>query len=320
MARKSIEPLLSRDEVQAILETSKVARHQGLRSEPEPIDLLASDRSVQQMLPALHAGFVRLSEQLRKVLTSTMRMKVEVQGQTPEIMTGRGLARFTAQSACMIALHTRVRGIDKGYTVLTIDPVLAYSIVERVFGGASSSSPFIAQRPPTALEQRVILRILSSAVTALQDTLEPQGAFEFRIDRVESSLELVPGFTPDITLLHIPFSLRMGQENALLTVAMLTDALDPLKAQLCAPLHESTHESQDMPQLVPRIPVSLSVELGRTKLTLRQIMGLQKGMTFALDRHPSDELPVQVEGVVKFFGYPVHDNGALGLEITRSKL
>lgn len=318
MPSRNLEPLLSRDEVQAIIQNSKVARHQGLRSEPEPVDLLASDRSVQQMLPALSAGFVRTAELLRKVLTATLRTKIEVNTMAPEILTGRGLARVTQNSACMLAMTTQVQGSPRGYSVLTVDANCAYSVVERLFGAASGKKPTVPQRVVTPLEKRMVHRTLEPVVDGLKHTMEPKEAFVFAVERVETALELIPGFSPDVTLLHVPFAVRIADIACTLTLAVQTQALDPLKPLLCAPLAESSQDCQEMPSLVPKIPLSVSVELGRTRVTLRQLIELEPGMVFALNRHPNEELPVYVEGVTKFYGYPVHDSGALGLEITRS--
>lgn len=318
MPSRELEPLLSRDEVQAIIQNSQVARHQGMRSEPEPVDLLANDRSVQMMLPALSAGFVRTADLLRKILTATLRTKIEVKALTPEILTGRGLSRVTQDSACMLALSTQVLESPRGFSILTVDANCAYCIVERLFGAASEKAPTIPNRGVTALEKRMVRRTLIPVVEGLKHTMEPKESFDFAVNRVETALELIPGFSPDVTILHVPFSLRIAQTNCVITLAVQTQALDPLKPLLCAPLAESSQTSHDMPGLVHKLPLSLSVELGRTRVTLRQLIELEPGMVFALNRHPNDELPVYVEGVTKFYGYPVHDSGALGLEITRS--
>jgi flagellar motor switch protein FliM len=311
------EPLLSPEEVKAILETSNYQRHLGLRTAPEPIDLLACDRMVAQMLPALSVGYVRLSETLRKVLTSTLRMKIEVRDEVPEILTGRGLSRVTERSACMIAMSTTVLGQERGYSMLILDPTITYTVIERVFGSSSGGSTTAASRPPTTLEQRMLMRTLSATIDALNRTLEPPGAFQFRADRVESTLELVPGFAPDTTVLHIPFALKIGEQSANMSLAMPTSILDPLRPLLCAPLNESLTRDVELPNLIKRVPVQLSVELGRTSLPLRDVLNLEVGMVLSLDKHPADELAVQIESVVKFHGFPVHDNGAIAIEITR---
>ena len=320
MKNKRVEPLLSQEEVRAILETSHFQRYRGLHSEPEPIDLLASDRIVQQMVPALSVGYVRLSETLRKVLTSTLRMKVEVHDEEPEIMTGRGLSRVTESASCMIAMNTRILGEELGYSILILDPTLTYTVIERVFGSGSGAAPTKAARPPTTLEQRMLLRTLGATIEALNRTLEPPKAFHFTAERVESTLDLVPGFTPDVTVLHVPFSIRIGEQTASISLAMPTSILDPLRPILCAPLAESHRSSGEMPELISRVPVGLSVELGRTAIPLRDVINLEVGTVIALDKHPSDELAVQIESVVKFFGFPVHDNGTIAIEITRRNI
>jgi flagellar motor switch protein FliM len=67
------------------------------------------------------------------------------------------------------------------------------------------------------------------------------------------------------------------------------------------------------------VPVTLSVELGTTAMSVRDVLALQPGQVLKLSRHRTEELPVKVEGVPKFFGMPVHEDGAIGIEITRKR-
>lgn len=312
------EPILSELEVDAILESARLAKKHGLQSQAEPIDLLASDRLIQQMIPSLSVGYVRLTESLRKILTSVLRRKVEASHERPEVITGRGLKRISERSACLIALRSIINEKDCGYSILALDPVFTFSVIERLFGGGSGSMPMIpADRSPTALERRMIIRSMQPVIDALNRNLEPSDTFMFTAERIESTLDLVPGITPDITILHIPFTLRLGEHSARISLALPSPVLEPLHALLCTPLNEAQEFAPEMSQIVANTPMTLSVELGTAMVSLRDIINLHEGMVLSLDRHPTSEVPIHIEGITKFYGYPVQDQGALAIEITR---
>ncbi|GEM_PF-5105218 len=319
MKQQRREPILSTTEVHALLENAQQGRRWGIQSEPESIDILASDRALQAMIPALSVGYVRLAEDLRKVLTSVLRRKVEVHNEEPEIMTGRGLERVTDKAACMLTMHTTTLGQDCGYSILAIDPILAYSIIERLFG-SNAPEPSPPDRNPTSLERRMLSLALAPVLESINRNLEPAQAFRFELAGVECTLDLVSGFTPDVTVLHIPFTTTLGDQLASLSLAFSSQALAPLRPVLCAPLAEPDNKDDNARVMIEQVvatKISVSVELGSSNMRLRDVMDLEVGMVIALDSHPTDELPVQVEGVEKFRGFPVHDDGALAIEITR---
>lgn len=307
-------PILSPTEVEELLESSDVAR---VQIQAESIDLLASDRYVQMMIPSLSVGYVRLAEMLRKVLTSLLRVKVEVQDEKPEIMTGRGLMRVAQHAGCILGLTTRVHGEVHGSSILCIDKQLTSSLIERLFGGGSKSDSSQIDRPLTPLERRVLKRALQPVVDALNQTLEPRGTFEFETNCLECNLDLVKGFTPDVTVLHVPITMQLNEQLASISIALPGGVLEPLRGMLGVPT-EAAKGSTVMHDIVRRTPVDLEVELGRAKIGLRKLSKLEVGQVLKLERHPSEELPVKISGVTKFHGFPVADGGALAIEITRT--
>lgn len=313
------EPILSPAEVDAILQASRhgVAAN-GVHTQAEAIDLLASDRYLQLLIPALSVGYVRFAETLRKVFTSLLRKKTEVHDESAEIMTGRGLSRVAENAACLLGLRSVVDGEDRGFSLLCLDGALTYALVARLFGGLSGGPDDLPKRELTALERRVLLSALEPIVDALNQTLEPRGTFQFIPHRIECNLELVPGFQPDVTVLHVPFTLNTDGQLASLSLALPAPTLEPLRQRLDTPKLPPETAHAEMVALVRRTPVRLDVELGRAVIGLRQLSQLSVGMVLKLDRHPSEELPVQIAGVTKFQGVPVHDDGALAIEITRS--
>jgi flagellar motor switch protein FliM len=313
MAR--LEPILSNSEVKALLDVaSRPSGPAGIVLAAEPVDLLADDRHLRLMIPALKVGYARVAESLRRVLTSVLRTKVEIKDEEPEILTGRGLMTVAEHASCLIVLELTGDG-EKTHGVLALDATFAFSVIERLFGGGSGGSPNTATRSPTALERRMLLRAMQPVVDQLNATLEPPGFLRLQAARAESRLDLVPGYTPDMTVLHVPFTMTIGDRLASLSLATPAEALEPLRARLSMLRGEGGSESA-MPQVLGGVGVSVSVELGRTRMTLRQVLGLQPGTVLTLDRNRSDELPVQVEGVAKWKGVPVQDDGIIAVEIT----
>lgn len=319
-----IEPILSKEEVAALLENaqSRNGGHPGARSplgvalQAEPVDLLADDRALRLLVPPLQVGFARLAESLRRILTSVLRSKVEIRDETPEILTGRGLISVAEKASCLLVLRLSIPGYDSQFAVLALDPVFTFSVIERLFGGGGSAPQMPEGRSPTALERRMLTRAMQPVVDALNVNLEPPSFFRFEVVGAEGRLDLVPGYTPDTTSLHIPFTMTIGDRLASLALMLPAPALEQLRGRIGVPKADS-NAAAAMPDIMRDVSVAVSVELGTVRLTLRQILSLKPGTVLALDRNRSDDLPVLIEGRPKFIGSPVQDDGAIAIEITR---
>ena len=311
-----LEPILSREEIETLLGAGGGRRGSSVHMEAVGIDLLSEDRHLRLLLPTLQVGFSRLAESLRRVLTSVLRAKVEVHDEPPEVVTGRGMVSIASRAACIIALRVACPDATTGTAVIALDPIFTFSVIERLFGGGGGPPKTPEGRSPTSLERRMLTRALAPLFDALNRTLEPAGFFQFEVRSVESRLDLIPGFGPDTTALHIPFTLNIGEQIASFSLALPATLLEPLRGKV-GPAATDTACSREMPRLVAEVPVSVSVSLGQIEMPLRQLLRLQPGTVLALNQGRSDELAVAVEGVVKWHGTPVQQDGMIAIEITR---
>lgn len=72
----------------------------------------------------------------------------------------------------------------------------------------------------------------------------------------------------------------------------------------------------DKMELILDIPVSVTVEIGRTKMTIRNLLQLNQGGIVALDRLAGDPLDVLVNGTLVAHGEVVVVNDKFGVRLT----
>lgn len=65
-----------------------------------------------------------------------------------------------------------------------------------------------------------------------------------------------------------------------------------------------------------KVPVSLAIEVGRTKLNLNELLGTREGSVIELDRHLDEPLDILVNGALIAHGIVVLANEKFGLQIT----
>ncbi|WP_428411721.1 flagellar motor switch protein FliN [Legionella sp.] len=83
--------------------------------------------------------------------------------------------------------------------------------------------------------------------------------------------------------------------------------------QVSALTHENDEEKM---ALISDIPVAITVEIGRTKMTIRNLLQLNQGGIVPLDRLAGDPLDVLVNGTLVAHGEVVVINDKFGVRLT----
>lgn len=65
-----------------------------------------------------------------------------------------------------------------------------------------------------------------------------------------------------------------------------------------------------------KVPVSLSIEVGRTKMTINEIMNMREGSVIELERLLDEPLDILVNGALIAHGVVVLANDRFGIQIT----
>lgn len=77
-----------------------------------------------------------------------------------------------------------------------------------------------------------------------------------------------------------------------------------------------TDKDSEKMELILDIPVAITVEIGRTKMTIRNLLQLNQGGIVALDRLAGEPLDVLVNGTLVAHGEVVVINDKFGVRLT----
>lgn len=80
--------------------------------------------------------------------------------------------------------------------------------------------------------------------------------------------------------------------------------------------HESTHDGQPDLDVILDIPVTISMEVGHTAITIRNLLQLNQGSVIELDRLAGEPLDVLVNGTLIAHGEVVVVNEKFGIRMT----
>lgn len=92
--------------------------------------------------------------------------------------------------------------------------------------------------------------------------------------------------------------------------------VESLKDELISNAQLKQSHENDKLDLILDIPVSITVEIGRTKMSIRNLLQLNQGGIVALDRLAGDPLDVLVNGTLVAHGEVVVINDKFGVRLT----
>lgn len=178
------------------------------------------------------------------------------------------------------------------YALLTVNPGLAYTMIDVLLGNKGARPTPVEGRPYTTIERGIIENLMKIFLADLQRAFGPLVPVVFSIDRVETNPRFVAisraGNAAVIAKLRVELDNKGGTIEVLLPYATLEPIHDLLRQGFLGekfgrdPLWE-----QHLAQEILSAEVEISAVLYDQPLPLKDIMSLEVGDTINLDIKPS---------------------------------
>ncbi|MFG0257348.1 MAG: flagellar motor switch protein FliM [Phycisphaerales bacterium JB043] len=268
-------------------------------------------------LQTLHEAFAR---NFGAQLSGFLRMIVEVRISSCEQMTyGEFIAGLPNPTSFNLI---RPQPLD-GEFCLEISPLIIYPIIDRLLGGTNDDL-FIPQRAQTAIEMRLITKIIERAIIALVEAWSGVIELDFQIGEMESNPQLVQIVPPNEVVVVICFELKMANRAGTLNLCIPYKVIEPLMDDLSAQswfnsgqLSQSEETRQNIECRLNQAAVDISAILGETTITLSDLNSLSVGDLIVTETSSSSPAVLCVEGEKKILANLGQFNGARALKVLR---
>lgn len=273
--------------------------------EPPVYDLLAETgaanwtASIEPALQRINERFVR---NLRGALLQHLRRGVTVTSTGIELVEHRELIEKLGNPS-YLALFT-MKPLHGGL-MLMFDAPLVVSLVESRFGGSGRFPINTANRDFTAFEQKSMRRVVDTALEQYALAWEALGRFDIGPVRNETNPQFAGFAQADDEILVSTFEVSVDQSGGKMAAYIPYVAIEPWQEQLLAG-HVAEVEADDprwsetLKSNVQQASITLNVELGKIDISVGDLVALQPGNVFEMDR--PDSLVVEAGGVPLFRG------------------
>jgi len=319
-----MEKVLSQDEVDALLNGISGG---DIETESEPavgnedhiqkFDLTNQDRIIRGRMPTLEMINDRFARIYRLTLSGMLRKMLDVTVSQKEMIK---FGEFIRTLPVPTSLHIIRMNPLRGNLLLVIESRLIFNLMDCFFGGSGKSHYKIEGREFTAIEGRIIRRILQSALKDLYGAWNPAVKVDFEFVRSEMNPQFAGIVPPSDLVIVIHYELELEQVIGEIILCVPYSTIEPIRPVLNASYQSDQLEIDQawISRLKARlfeVGVGLSVELGRTSISAQELLHLDVGDVVVLDKEMKKPVTMMVQGIPKFTAHPGKTRGNRAVQI-----
>lgn len=255
-------------------------------------------------LGSIHDGFAR---NFGATLSGFLRTIIEVRVVGVEQLTYSEFIHSLPNPTCFTIVDAPPL---EGQMCLEVSPLIVYPIIDRLLGG-NSADMYIPQRPLTAIEWRLMRRLIDSALEHLSEAWRNLVEAEFKIVETESNPQLVHIVAPTEVVVFITFEIKMSQCAGTMSICIPFNTIESVLSKLTTQSWfgyrtkgASTLEQKRIYRNLDKSRVELTAFLGQAHLTLAELRSLRPGDVVQLDKQTDQDMIIQIEGRNKYAGAP----------------
>lgn len=330
--KKKAEPeepqqLLSQEEVDALLRGLREGeiptppeKEEGPKDKYPKYDFRKVGRFISKMrLPSLEVIHRRFATDSRSILSVALQRIIDLSMVNVMVSEfGNFIDNIPLPALfCVVSMRPL-----RGFSIWVLEAPLVMAIIDILLGGEGRALK-AEGREFTRIEQRLIKRVISTMLKPYAEAWEPIIQIEPEIVRIENHPQFA-AIIPDTDLIvSTTYEMDLGMVTGKMYVGIPYSILEPIRSLLQAGYQPANLEVDRkwLERLIERLkeaPVTIKVELGKAKITLRELIELKKGDVIKLNTEPDeDSAIVFVQDVPKFKGVPGKYGNSKAVLITK---
>ncbi|MDR2401564.1 MAG: flagellar motor switch protein FliM [Deferribacteraceae bacterium] len=313
--------ILSQDEIDALLstvvdeggQTETVEAEEFVPKKISVYDFRRPDRVSKEQLRSIRNLHDKFARNFSSNLSSFLRTITDISLVSVDQMTyGEFLMSLPDPTSFNIISMIPLQG----NAVLEINPSLVFPIVDKLLGGAGL--PLFQVRELTQLEMTIIDGIIMLILKDLEEVWKQVVPnVRFKKELSENSPHVIQIVAQNEVVVLIVFEVKFGEATGMMNLCLPALVLEPILGKISsqdwligAKKGRTGEYEIRILELLETMLVKCSVELGRTILSMEEILELSAGDTVLLNKKSTQPLNMYVGNRHKFFG----NLGVLGVK------
>lgn len=282
-------------------------------------DLTNQDRIIRGRMPTLEIINERFVRLFRVSLSSVLRKTVDVSVVSTEMIK---FGEFIKSLPLPTSLNIFKMDPLRGFAVIVVESKLVFAIIDTLFGGTGERHAKVEGRDFSIIEQSFIKKIVDSSLSDLQKAWKAVYEVDIQYVRTEINPQFAAIVPPSEVVIFISIEVELEHASGLINICLPYSTVEPIRHKLNAGFQSDQMEVDKnwisrFRRQIDDIAVNMTVELGRTNITGKDLMKLKLDDVIQLDNSVYDGVVIDVEGLPKFKGQPGISKGNNGVKITK---
>jgi len=317
--------ILSQDEIDSLLKGVQsgdigTGGDAGPPDGTQSFNFRSHERIIRGRMPGLEIANERFARTFRNSITSILRRFVDVNVHGVTLMKFGDFMK-TLPLPSNINLF-RMKPL-KGLSLFIIEAPMVFAFVECFFGGATVQYVKAEGRYFTAIEQKIIRKIMESAFADMAASWAGIAQFEPEYVGNEINPQFVTIVQPAEIVIKVQLNIELENFTGKVYFCIPYSVVEPLKEKLCSGFQAERLEVDerwmaDLKEKLLETRVGLTGEIGRVQLSIGEIMALKAGSVINLGIHRDEPLLVKVEDTPKYRGVPGYRKGNQAIKVTET--
>ncbi len=266
-------------------------------------DFKRPNRVSKEQLRAVKGIHDKMARNLSSQISAIMRSIVEIQLHSVDQMTyGEFLMSLPSPTSFNVF---SMKPLD-GSGIIEINPSIAFPMIDRLLGGKGES--FESSRELTDIELNLLDAILRIITQKLRAAWEPIADIYPNIETKESSPNVVQIVSQNEIVIMVVMELIVGNSSGMINICypvIYLESILPKLANRDIMLGSSSTKksrNKELNVLIKRADINVEGVLGRTTLSVKELLDLKKNDIIRLDRNADDTAIVSVNKKDMFIG------------------
>ena len=211
---------------------------------------------------------------------------------------------------------------EKGRMIMELKSQMAFGIIDRLLGGRDLPVILEEKTTLTQIENKILHNLFAGFVENLQKSWKDLMNVNLKVVEIETNPQFLQVAIPNETVIVIAFQIKIGEITELMHICIPYIILEPFLHKLSSYKLFSTRTKTNSPQesnllksKLQELEIPVSVELGRSTISIEEFLSLNVGDIVQLEQLYEEPLKAMVGKDVKFLVKPGMKKTRLAAEI-----
>ncbi|MDF2594873.1 MAG: flagellar motor switch protein FliM [Clostridia bacterium] len=283
----------------------------------KPYDFARPSKFSKEQLRTLEIIFESYSRLISTYLSGHLRSMVSVEVMNSEAVTYSEFANALINPVILGVVDFMPL---KGSILMELSPNMGYTIIDRLLGGSGKGLEKI--REFTDIERVILEKMFVQFTQLFVEPWENVIELDPMLEKIETNSQVVQIISPNEIIALVTLNIKIGDVAGMMNICIPHLVIESIMDRLNTKYWFAQKEQELGPsyeeyiqKMIEKSRIPITAILGKTHVTVKEFLELQRSDIITLDRDIDSELDVYVGSILKFSGIPGEYKNKLAIKI-----